>query len=96
MLRSKSSNMEELIFKQNPWWKGEKDYHIEKWERMKIRWIPKWIKDISCDPFSLNFIIGTRQTGKTTGIKLLINELLKKVAPESIFYFRCDEIKDYN
>jgi len=68
--------------------------HIEKWEGMKIRWIPKWIKDVSCNPFSLNFIIGTRQTGKTTGIKLLINELLKKVAPESIFYFDCSLLAD--
>jgi predicted AAA+ superfamily ATPase len=81
--------MKELILKQNPWLEGRKDYHIEKWENMKIRWVPKWVDEVSLEPYSLNFIIGPRQTGKTTGIKLLINELLKKNAPESIFYFDC-------
>jgi predicted AAA+ superfamily ATPase len=81
--------MKELILKQNPWLEGRKDYHIEKWESMKIRWVPRWINEVSLEPYSLNFIIGPRQTGKTTGIKLLINELLKKNAPESIFYFDC-------
>jgi predicted AAA+ superfamily ATPase len=81
--------MNELILKQNPWFEGKKDYHIEKWENMKIKWIPKWINEISLEPYSLNFIIGPRQTGKTTGIKLLISELIKKTIPESIFYFDC-------
>jgi predicted AAA+ superfamily ATPase len=62
---------------------------VEKWKSMKIKWVPKWIDEISLDPYSLNFIIGPRQTGKTTGIKLLINELLKRNTRESIFYFDC-------
>lgn len=86
--------MRELLFKQNPWWEGKKDYHIEKWESMKIRWIPKWIKNISLNPYSLNFIVGPRQTGKTTGIKLLIKKLLKKFRAESIFYFDCTLLAD--
>jgi predicted AAA+ superfamily ATPase len=81
--------MRELILKQNPWFENRKDYHIEKWESMKIKWVPKWIDEVSLKPYSLNFIIGPRQTGKTTGIKLLINQLLKKNVPESIFYFDC-------
>jgi len=36
--------MKELILKQNPWLEGRKDYHIEKWESMKIRWVPKMDK----------------------------------------------------
>jgi predicted AAA+ superfamily ATPase len=81
--------MEELIIKQNPWFEGKKDYTLEKWESMRIKWIPKWINEISLQPFSLNFVIGPRQVGKTTGIKLLINELLKKFPSKSIFYFDC-------
>ncbi len=86
--------MKELLFKQNPWWEGKKDYHVEKWESMKIRWIPKWIKNISLKPYSLNFIVGPRQTGKTTGVKLLIRKLLKKFRAESIFYFNCTLLAD--
>ncbi|MEM2708065.1 MAG: ATP-binding protein [Candidatus Methanomethylicia archaeon] len=86
--------MKELLFKQNPWWEGKKDYHVEKWESMKIRWIPKWIKNISLKPYSLNFIVGPRQTGKTTGVKLLIRKLLKKFRAESIFYFDCTLLAD--
>jgi predicted AAA+ superfamily ATPase len=54
---------------------------------MKVKWIPNWIKKVSLSPFSLNFVFGPRQTGKTTGIKLLIQELLKKFRKEAIFYF---------
>ena len=81
--------MEELILKQNPWFEGKKDYTLEKWEAMRVKWIPKWINEISLQPFSLNFVIGPRQVGKTTGIKLLINELLKKFPSKGIFYFDC-------
>ena len=86
--------MRELIFNQNPWWEGKRDYQIEKWEGMKIRWTPKWIEKLCVKPFSLNFVVGPRQTGKTTGIKLLIQELLKKVKPESVFYFDCTLLAD--
>ncbi len=86
--------MKELFLKQNPWWKDRKDYHIERWEGMKIRWIPKWLEEISLEPFSLNFVIGPRQTGKTTGIKLLISSLLKNLRPESVFYLDCTLLPD--
>ncbi len=86
--------MRELILKQNPWWEGKKDFHVKKWEKMKIRWIPEWISKISLQPFSLNFVIGPRQVGKTTGIKLLIQNLLKEFEPESIFYFDCTLLPD--
>jgi len=77
----------EVIRKLNPWWDEKEDFHIKKWKEMKIRWIPKWIDNISLLPFSLNFVFGPRQTGKTTGIKLLINDLIKKFEKETIFYF---------
>mgnify|MGYP001626390211 CR=1 FL=1 len=47
-------------------------------------------------PFSLNFIVGPRQVGKTTAVALLIKRLLESgVDPRSIFYFSCDRLADY-
>lgn len=82
----------EWVLKQNPWWKDkgweERDSHIRKWEGQKIKWKPSWIEEISLKPFSLNFVYGMRQTGKTTGIKLLIRDLMKRIEnPFSIFFF---------
>jgi predicted AAA+ superfamily ATPase len=87
-----------LLYALNPWWEVEnwenKDKHIREFESMKIRWIPKWINEISLKPFSLNFVVGSRQVGKTTGIKLLIRELLKKENKFSVFYFDVETVKD--
>jgi len=81
----------EWIYLQNPWWSDEnweeKDKHLRDWKSQKVKWIPKWIKQISLEPFSLNFIYGIRQLGKTTGIKLLIKEILKKENPFAVFFF---------
>jgi len=95
-IRSINSNMnDELLYYFNPWYINEKDIIIERWENMKIRWIPEWLKDISLEPFSLNFIIGPRQVGKTTGIKLLINKLLENNDPWSIFYYDCSNLTNF-
>jgi len=95
-IRSINSNMnDELLYYFNPWYINQKDIVIERWENMKIRWIPEWLKDISLEPFSLNFIIGPRQVGKTTGIKLLINKLLENNDPWSIFYYDCSNLTNF-
>jgi len=95
-IRSINSNMnDELLYYFNPWYVNQKDIIIERWENMKIRWIPEWLKDISLEPFSLNFIIGPRQVGKTTGIKLLINKLLENNDPWSIFYYDCSNLTNF-
>ena len=82
--------MEELVRKYNPWWEGEEDVDLRKWRSMPVRWISKWINNVSLKSFSLNFIVGPRQVGKTTGVKLLIDKLTKKVNPYRVFYFNCD------
>lgn len=79
----------------NPWWFNEPDPHIQEWVENEVRWIPDEIELLSLKPFSLNFLLGPRQVGKTTGIKLLIRTLLKGVKPKAIFYLSCDEISDY-
>lgn len=82
----------DIILKNNPWWNNEEDHTIREWERMKERWFPMWINKICLEPFSLNFVVGPRQVGKTTGIKLLIKKLIEEnsVKPTRIFYFTCD------
>jgi len=79
----------EVLAKQNPWWKEkseiENDEDIKKWKEGKIKWIPSYIDEISLKPFSLNFIFGPRQVGKTTLLKLLIKKLLEKKKKKKFF-----------
>ncbi len=82
----------EWINRQNPWWYSEdwenEDKHLKDWRAQEIRWVPSWINEISLKPFSLNFIYGLRQLGKTTGIKLIMKRIMEKVdTPFSLFYF---------
>ncbi len=81
--------------RQNPWWNGEPDFKYMEWKNSEIKWVPKVIEEISLRPFSLNFIFGPRQVGKTTAVKILIHRLLEKEDPMSVFYFSCDELTDY-
>jgi len=80
----------------NPWWKNEEDQSLEEWNASSIKWVPQdVIGSVSLRPFSLNFLSGPRQVGKTTAIKLLIKELLRSREPESVFYYSCDELSDH-
>lgn len=81
----------------NPWWFysnwEDKDKHLREWKSQSIKWIPTWMKEVSLKPFSLNLIYGIRQSGKTTGTKILINELIKRgIDPLSIYYLDLDYI----
>lgn len=42
----------------------------------------------------LYFLVGPRQVGKTTALKIFIYEQLKVRDPKSIFYYSCDELSD--
>jgi len=79
----------------NPWWKRESDKDIEEFNSLKYKYYPSWLNEISLNEFGLNFILGFRKTGKTTGIKLLIRKLLHSCDPFSIFFFRVDILDDY-
>ncbi len=81
---------------QNPWWSGEADDEYLKWKNSEIRWIPPILEKFDFKPFSLNFLVGPRQVGKTTALKIFINEyLLKKINPKAVFYYSCDELTDF-
>ncbi len=89
-----------ILIAKNPWWKGKEhfkeDEDYKRWEEKKIKWLPKMLNEIELKPFALHFVFGPRQAGKTTLIKLKIKQLLDgETEPESLFYFRCDELKDY-
>ncbi len=83
----------------NPWWYDDSwvkdDPHITAFLSSKYRWRPSWLDDLSLEPFSLNFVLGPRQVGKTTGLKLLIRELIEKNRePTKLIYVNCDLIVD--
>ncbi len=80
----------------NPWWSREQDPHIEAWESTHVKWVPEIIDRFKIDPQSINIVVGPRQVGKTTAIKLFIHRnLLPKFDRYSIFYYSCDEVVDY-
>ena len=79
----------------NPWWEDKEDYHVKRWREQKIHWWPNWLDELSLEPFSLNFVLGPRQVGKTTGIKLLIQELLRDNPPESILYLNVEVLPSH-
>ncbi len=83
----------------NPWWYNDswikEDPHITAFLNSKYRWRPRWLDELSLEPFSLNFVLGPRQVGKTTGLKLLIKELIEQgKEPAKLIYVNCDLIVD--
>ena len=85
-----------MIEEFNPWWIGEEDEDLEEFNKLKYRVFPEWVKKISLKPFSLNFITGLRRVGKTTGMKLLIQNILKNTKnPFSVFYYSCEIIENH-
>jgi len=80
----------------NPWWLGEPDPVYEEWLNAPVRWTPRAIDRLSLTPFSLNFLVGPRQVGKTTALKILVHRLLEAGRdPHSIFYYSCDELSSH-
>ena len=67
-----------------------------EFEKLTYKYFPEWLRKVSLKPFSLNFIFGLRKTGKTTGMKLLIRQILSRnINPFSVFFFRTDILDDY-
>ncbi len=90
------SIMDLLLF-QNPWWEGGESPLLKEWRSREIKWRPEWLNSLGLKPFSLNFVIGPRLVGKTTGLHLLINELLEEGEdPRSILYLNLDLAADLN
>jgi len=84
------------IYRQNLWWTTERwqeeDPDLKKWSA-GVRWIPTILEKIELKPPAVHFLLGPRQVGKTTTLKLLISRLQAK--PKSVFYYRCDRLADF-
>ena len=82
------------LAKQNPWWADinaiESDDKIRDFDSAVIKWIPRLKKYLKLNNDVLYSLRGPRQVGKTTLVKLIIREELKKRKPSDIFYFTCD------
>ena len=79
----------------NPWWLGEPDPLYEEWLTAPVKWVPRAIHQLSLKPFSLNFLVGPRQVGKTTALKILAHMEVEKLGAKAVFYYSCDELSDY-
>ncbi|MCK4717991.1 MAG: ATP-binding protein [Thermoplasmata archaeon] len=79
----------------NPWWKKETSFKYNEWLGSEINWVPDLVDEMTTKPFSLHFLFGPRQVGKTTAVHLMIHKLLKKNDPKSIFYYSCDSLIDH-
>jgi predicted AAA+ superfamily ATPase len=72
---------------------NEEDSAIEEWRNATMKCFPEEILNLSLKPFSLDFLSGPRQVGKTTAVKLFINKLLER--GYILFYYSCDELIDF-
>ncbi len=80
----------------NPWWEDKelisRDLHLLNVVRQKFHWQYKIIDQFEEGIYSLR---GPRQVGKTTWVKQKIKELLKYNNQKNIFFYSCDDIRDY-
>jgi hypothetical protein len=83
--------MESRLVIQNPWWAERANIYSDEKVKEALARKHKLLYDFEEGNF---LIVGPRQVGKTTYIKLLIEGLLKKGDPRSILYFACDLLKD--
>lgn len=81
---------------QNPWWIDKnnilKDQKLSKLSQLKYRWDPSMRRFIDLNNDVIYAIRGPRQVGKTTMLKIIIQELLlqKNIKPENIFFWSAE------
>ena len=83
-----------FVNEQNPWWI---DYHtIEKDEKVKVALANKPVRQYDFPKDENLIILGPRQVGKTTYMKLAVLELLEKnhVNPKNVLFFSCDALSE--
>lgn len=79
---------------QNPWWVNKNA--IENDEKVKEALNKKSKVTYSLDRQDNLIILGPRQVGKSTMLKLCIYDLIanKNIDPKNVFYFSCEPLKD--
>ena len=83
--------MESKLAIQNPWWAEKSNIYGDEKVKEALSRKHKLLYDFEEGNF---LIVGPRQVGKTTYLKLLTEGLLKRVDPKSVLYFACDLLKD--
>ncbi len=83
------------LLTQNPWWENpekiETDLNITRFEESRFKWTPRIRHYIELDTEAIYTLRGPRQVGKTTLIKLMMRELMRRgVNERRIFYYSCD------
>ncbi len=80
----------------NPWWNNKKDPIYLEWLESPIKWIPDIVSDFTNKAFSLNFLVGPRQVGKSTALRIFIHKQLKDgFDPNAILFLSCDSIVNF-
>ena len=78
----------------NPWWLNREeikdDLRISEWSASRFKWSPRLGETFDWGLDIIYVLRGPRQVGKTTLMKLKIQELLESgVEPRTIFYYPC-------
>jgi predicted AAA+ superfamily ATPase len=86
------------LIDQNPWWRNpeliDSDKQILEYNESNIKWSPRIKHYFELESHLIYTLRGPRQVGKTTLMKLIISELLKKgVSPRRFFYYTCDLVE---
>ncbi|MBI4746439.1 MAG: ATP-binding protein [Deltaproteobacteria bacterium] len=93
--------MIQQIINQNIWWQEKgliaHDPKIRELNAQRFKWRPAVLDEFDVRQFAVYTLRGPRQVGKTTALKILIEELLsnRKIAKEQVMYYSCDNIDDY-
>jgi len=89
-----------LLQKYNPWWEEknliQKDERMLNFEKQAIKYFPRFLEREKFE-IGVYTLIGPRQVGKSTALKLFVRDLLfkKKIEASHIFFFQCDIIDHY-
>ncbi|MDE1768864.1 MAG: ATP-binding protein [Candidatus Micrarchaeota archaeon] len=81
----------DFVIEQNPWWRDKELINSDQQVSKALAAVPQ--KSYSFEDDNL-LILGPRQVGKTTFMKLCIRDLLlnKKVSPRNVMYFSSDSL----
>ena len=88
----------EELAERNPWWANKEviiyDRNIKKLNESKIEWVPRLKYRFILNQDAIYTIRGPRQVGKTTLIKMMIQDRLKETSnPKEIFFYPCDLVE---
>lgn len=87
------------LAQRNPWWKGKEfileDRNLRKRKGSSVDWTPRIKYKFTLDEDAVYTVRGPRQVGKTTLVKIMMEELLSQVSdPQQIFFYACDLVSN--